>query len=889
MLKRTISAIVIAAFLFTQCGLGTGYAYDNLSRSQHPQNLRKEAAAEAAGETVASIGSALGVPASATGEEIKVKIVSIVGEIYETTTFPVQFSRILKEVQSVFSTKTKERAVKGYLAELVKENKLQQTKKGSSLYLPANVSIVPAKKGAQAGATGLEEAQKAFAAADKALKAYDRERAGKVTERGSDHTREVLQDRVDSTRQTLIAAQKLAAAGAAGGVKGPAQLGRKGPSDTGSQQVMVAGKPVGYQEVVTKMGYTERQAAEAAAEAERAKKGGKARANGEQMTAEEATSEILRIVETGDIKHIDFYNTFSVLLGRIDIVDRTVDKNLLDNLVRTVAGFSDDGQAVRIVASAENILVMPIFAAEPTIVGATGEPMTQDEALKAIERFFNRRIRGRGCENILRFRTGISPEMPLVIRLTDTDDYQTREPEIIDIMRRIAGVAEGEDSGEDVKYFVLEGPNEVKDGILIREMAIWPASTASRVMTADEAASYLKPIIENEEFSFDFDIDGFVVGASNNSFPWIEKQIHRLASITPGNKLLVEVDTTKQIVVIRITPEKPIEEPVVTEHSMIADEAIDYLNGLTDKGEGFSAVCIHRPGATFSGLRMPNSEEWRTMQVLEGISGEVRTTAALSPTKRVIIKTREGGLYISDMYPEGVEVTVRAMAAGTGREIAAAVRDALKGQYTSAVAVLDEVRQVQENYNLDGIQEAVNSYKEGVDLSAKTAKTEADADKANQLAREVSDVLEDEFELAEAFYQGEFYRAETVDSAVDLIEKYAEGVQGRLEKAEEAVKNAAEAEKREALISGFDANSVSRVSVMLQRIGFLETNIAITYEELTPEALAEARQRYSIVITQANAIDPFNIFMSAVPGLPDTATASNIDELRHEVEKWISA
>jgi len=234
-----------------------------------------------------------------------------------------------------------------------------------------------------------------------------------------------------------------------------------------------------------------------------------------------------------------------------------------------------------------------------------------------------------------------------------------------------------------------------------------------------------------------------------------------------------------------------------------------------------------------------------------------------------------------------IDVPGSAKAGATGREIATAVRDALNHQHIEAVAVLENVRQAGD---LDGIKEVVDGYREGVDLSAKAAKNVADADQANRLTREVLDTLEDEFEIAEAFYNGEFFNAPTVGKAVQLVDGYVEGVRERLAKAEEKVNIAAEAEKRNALISGLDADSTSRVKRMLVRIGFYddEEHIKIIDGELTFEALEEARQLYSIVITQDNANDPLNMYMQDSEGVQQMSVAANIEDLKKQVEAWIS-
>ena len=166
----------------------------------------------------------------------------------------------------------------------------------------------------------------------------------------------------------------------------------------------------------------------------------------------------------------------------------------------------------------------------------------------------------------------------------------------------------------------------------------------------------------------------------------------------------------------------------------------------------------------------------------------------------------------------------------------------------------------------------------------------ADADQANRLTREVLDTLEYEFEIAEAFYNGEFFNAPTVGKAVQLVDGYVEGVRERLAKAEEKVNIAAEAEKRNALISGLDADSTSRVKRMLVRIGFYddEEHIKIIDGELTFEALEEARQLYSIVITQDNANDPLNMYMQDSEGVQQMSVAANIEDLKKQVEAWIS-
>jgi len=242
----------------------------------------------------------------------------------------------------------------------------------------------------------------------------------------------------------------------------------------------------------------------------------------------------------------------------------------------------------------------------------------------------------------------------------------------------------------------------------------------------------------------------------------------------------------------------------------------------------------------------------------------------------------EGGI----LYRE-LDIWPATQAAATGREIATAVRDALNHQYIEAVAILENVRQAGD---LDGIKEAVDGYREGVDLSAKAAKNVADADQANRLTREVLDTLEYEFEIAEAFYNGEFFNAPTVGKAVQLVDGYVEGVRERLAKAEEKVNIAAEAEKRNALISGLDADSTSRVKRMLVRIGFYddEEHIKIIDGELTFEALEQARQLYSIVITQDNANDPLNMYMQDSEGVQQMSVAANIEDLKKQVEAWIS-
>jgi len=548
-----------------------------------------------------------------------------------------------------------------------------------------------------------------------------------------------------------------------------------------------------------------------------------------------------------------------------------VTKKCLDELVKARQIVPDGPNAYKVAKASLKITIGP---GKGGTASATGEPMTQDEAFAAIKKFFEKRNRDR-CENVLVFPDG-------------TIDLKDYEGHIDDIRSMLVGD----------EFLVLEQPEHVEGGILYRELDIWPATQAS-------ATGFTKSLLETYDdikarCNHGETVDGlelstggglFTYALSSNPREWLMYDMLLRDSQTAPRPVPSDFCARlqlKNIVSIKFA-------------GKVFDVDRDALISALDVMEGIAGSILNETekAAASESSKTDITDKiyyrWANSRYSD-LAFRVYKPDPQSP-ELVVEVTIYKSVAAKIAGPGNEEVKLRrlttidvhgsAKAGATGREIATAVRDALNHQHIEAVAVLENVRQAGD---LDGIKEVVDGYREGVDLSAKAAKNVADADQANRLTREVLDTLEYEFEIAEAFYNGEFFNAPTVGKAVQLVDGYVEGVRERLAKAEEKVNIAAEAEKRNALISGLDADSTSRVKRMLVRIGFYddEEHIKIIDGELTFEALEQARQLYSIVITQDNANDPLNMYMQDSEGVQQMSVAANIEDLKKQVEAWIS-
>lgn len=548
-----------------------------------------------------------------------------------------------------------------------------------------------------------------------------------------------------------------------------------------------------------------------------------------------------------------------------------VTKKCLDELVKARQIVPDGPNAYKVAKASLKITIGP---GKGGTASATGEPMTQDEAFAAIKKFFEKRNRDR-CENVLVFPDGT----------IDLKDYEGHIDDIRSMLVRD-------------EFLVLEQPEHVEGGILYRELDIWPATQAS-------ATGFTKSLLETYDdikarCNHGETVDGlelstggglFTYALSSNPREWLMYDMLLRDSQTAPRPVPSDFCARlqlKNIVSIKFA-------------GKVFDVDRDALISALDVMEGIAGSILNETekAAASESSKTDITDKiyyrWANSRYSD-LAFRVYKPDPQSP-ELVVEVTIYKSVAAKIAGPGNEEVKLRrlttidvpgsAKAGATGREIATAVRDALNHQHIEAVAVLENVRQAGD---LDGIKEVVDGYREGVDLSAKAAKNVADADQANRLTREVLYTLEDEFEIAEAFYNGEFFNAPTADEAVKLVAGYVESVKERLAKAEEKVNIAAEAEKRNALISGLDADSTSRVKRMLVRIGFYddEEHIKIIDGELTFEALEQARQLYSIVITQDNANDPLNMYMQDSEGVQQMSVAANIEDLKKQVEAWIS-